>query len=111
MLTGRQQPLELVLAVLGYDEEQLVAGLDGLLGVGHVDLPVAQDRDQGAVVGERDQPGGLADVRRVRGQGELHQVGVALPERDSRTRSPTVTASSTRADMIRGVETLTSTPQ
>src|SRR5215213_976663 len=30
---------------------------------------------------------------------------------NSRTRSPTVTASSTSADMIRGVETLTSTPQ
>src|SRR3954449_4719595 len=29
---------------------------------------------------------------------------------NSRTRSPTATASSTSADMIRGVETLTSTP-
>ena len=71
MLSGREQALELVLAVLGHDEEQLVAGLDRLLGVRDVDLAVPQDRDQRAVLRERDQPGGLADVRRVGGEGEL----------------------------------------
>src|SRR5262249_56245314 len=39
--------------------------------------------------------------------------GLASPwlKRSSRTRSPTLTASSTRADIRRGVETATSTPQ
>ena len=61
-----EQPLELLLDVGGDHEQQLVAGLDRLLGVGHVDLAVAQDRDQRAVLRERDQPGRLPDVRRVR---------------------------------------------
>src|SRR3954468_9633454 len=45
--------------------------------------------------------------------GSVSSTRLALPLRKvkSRTRSPTVTASSTRADMIRGVDTLTSTPQ
>ena len=45
--------------------------------------------------------------------GRVISTRLALPWRNvnSRTRSPTVTASSTSADMIRGVETLTSTPQ
>ena len=45
--------------------------------------------------------------------GSVISTRLALPWRkvNSRTRSPTVTASSTSADMIRGVETLTSTPQ
>src|SRR3954468_7183399 len=45
--------------------------------------------------------------------GSVISTRLALPLRkvNSRTRSPTVTASSTRADMMRGVETLTSTPQ
>src|SRR3954470_13033065 len=45
--------------------------------------------------------------------GRVISTRLALPWRNvkSRTRSPTVTASSTRADMIRGVDTLTSTPQ
>src|SRR4051794_24810185 len=46
-------------------------------------------------------------------EGRVSSTRLALPWRkvNSRTRSPTVTASSTSADMIRGVETLTSTPQ
>ena len=45
--------------------------------------------------------------------GSVISTRFALPWRkvNSRTMSPTVTASSTSADMIRGVETLTSTPQ
>src|SRR5689334_24972678 len=45
--------------------------------------------------------------------GSVISTRLALPLRkvNSRTRSPTVTASSTSADMMRGVETLTSTPQ
>jgi hypothetical protein len=45
--------------------------------------------------------------------GSVISTRLALPWRNvnRRTRSPTVTASSTSADMIRGVETLTSTPQ
>src|SRR5918992_5757213 len=45
--------------------------------------------------------------------GSVISTRLALPFRNvnSRTRSPTVTASSTSADMIRGVDTLTSTPQ
>src|SRR5687768_6852748 len=44
--------------------------------------------------------------------GRVSSTRLALPWRkvNSRTRSPMVTASSTSADMIRGVETLTSTP-
>src|SRR4051794_5004795 len=44
--------------------------------------------------------------------GSVISTRLALPLRkvNNRTRSPTVTASSTRADMMRGVETLTSTP-
>src|SRR5688500_9985316 len=44
--------------------------------------------------------------------GSVISTRLASPWRkvNSRTRSPTVTASSTRADMIRGVDTLTSTP-
>src|SRR6478735_5404891 len=45
--------------------------------------------------------------------GSVISTRLALPWRNvnRRTRSPTETASSTSADMIRGVETLTSTPQ
>ena len=76
----REQCLELVLEVGRDDEQQLVTGLQRLLGVGGVDLPVAQDRHQRAVVGERHQPGGRADEGRVGRQGQLDQVGVALSE-------------------------------
>ena len=62
---GREQPLELVSTSAGTDEQQLVAGLQRLLGLGRVDLPVAQDRHERAVVGERHQAGGRADVGRV----------------------------------------------
>ena len=94
------------------DEQQLVAGLDGLLAVGRVDLAVAQDRDQRAVLRPRDQAR-RACRRTASPSGSVISTRLALPWRkvNSRTRSPTVTASSTRADMIRGVETLTSTPQ
>ena len=52
-------------------------GCSGLRGV---DLAVAQDRDQGAVLRQRDQAGRLADVRRIGGERHLDQVGVALTE-------------------------------
>ncbi len=50
---------------------------------------------------------------RVDSGGSVSSTRLASPwlNRSSRTRSPTLTASSTRADIRRGVETATSTPQ
>src|SRR3546814_6754107 len=57
-----EHPLECLLDVRRDDEEQLVPGLQGLFASRGVDLPVAQDADQGAVLRPGDQPGRLADL-------------------------------------------------
>ena len=65
VLAGREQALELVLAVLGYDEEQLVAGLDRLLGLGDVDLAVAEDDEFAPLVAAHQHRGGVQRFARM----------------------------------------------
>ena len=63
------------------DEDQLVAGLERVVRGRHEHPLAAQDRDQRGVARQRHVAHRLADVRRGLRQGDLDQVGLALPER------------------------------
>ena len=80
MLDGGEHVLQLAVRIGRADEEQLVVGLDRLLRTRRVDLAVADDGHQRAVLRPGDESHRLADVRRVLGQRELDEVGVTLPE-------------------------------
>ena len=62
------------------DEEQLVAGLERLLGRGRDDPLAADDRHQRRVVGQQQVANRGAGTRRTFGQGDLDQVGLTLAE-------------------------------
>ena len=102
---------DLVLDLGGADEDQLVAGLQRVVRGRHQHPLAAQDRDQRGVARQRHVADRLAR-RTARLGGSVISTRFASPCRNviSRTRSPTVTASSTSAAIRRGLLTATSTP-
>ena len=110
-LLGRQHVGELLLVVLGGDEEQFVAGLQRAVGVRRPGVAVTDDRDQHDVARPGESPIRLPAHGLLAGRVISTRLASPSWKVSSRTRSPTVTASSTSADISRGVETATSTPQ
>ena len=76
----QQQLPQLVLDLGGRDEQQLVAALQRLVGLRHDHPRTAQDSDQRRVARQRELAHRPTAPGRVVGQGDLHQVGVALAE-------------------------------
>lgn len=76
----RQQVLQLLLARLGGHEQQLVTGLQGLLGARRQHPGAADDRDERGVLRPGHGAHPDAGERRLRRQRQLDQVGVAVAE-------------------------------
>src|SRR6266508_5725511 len=71
---------DLVLDVGGGDEEEFVAGFEGVVGLGDDDPAAAENGDQGGVAGEVDLADGTAGEGGVLGEGHLDEVGLALAQ-------------------------------